>query len=141
MDALEVLMEEHEIILYAIDVLGESTKRFNNGKNVPMKFFEDFLEIVKNFADRCHHGKEETVLFPLIETRDSSQHDVISVLFAEHEKGRKFLAKLRDAAGTNNVKEITESSGGYANLLKLHIQKENLLFPKWLSILSDDNPN
>jgi len=139
MDVLEVLMEEHEIILYAINVLGESTARLENGKDAPKKFYDDFLEIMRNFADRCHHGKEEAVLFPLMEKRDPSQHDNVSLLLADHEKGRAFLAGLKGAVTLNDVKEMIENSEGYANLLKLHIQKENLLFPKWMNMLSDDD--
>ena len=84
-------------------------------------------------------GKEESVLFPLFEKRDPSQHDTVSLLFVDHEKGRAFLAGLKEAAAVNDAAEMIENSDGYTNLLKLHIQKEDLLFPKWMNMLSGDD--
>ncbi len=139
MDALEVLMEEHEIILYAIRVLDESTARLQIGKDVPKKFYDEFSEITRNFADRCHHGKEEAVLFPMVDQRDPSQHETVTLLLADHEKGRSFLAGLNEAVNTNDMNEVTRNSEGYASLLKLHIQNENLLFPNWMSMLSEND--
>lgn len=139
MDALGVLMEEHGIILYAINVLGEATARLKSGKDVPKKFHYDFLEIMGNFADRCHHGKEETVLFPLMETRDPNQNEVISLFLADHEKARAFLVGLKNAIAVNDKAEMIRNSEGYADLLKVHIQRENVLFPKWMNMLGDDD--
>lgn len=139
MDALEVLMEEHEIILRAIRILDESVSKLKNGKIVPNKFFDSFLDIMKNFADRCHHTKEETVLFPLMKQRDPRQNDNIAVLNEEHSKGRVFLKELGVAVGKNNYREIIENSKGYIELLTLHIKKENMLFPSWMKMLSDDD--
>ena len=132
-------MEEHEIILYAIRVLDESKAKLNIGKDVPKKFYDEFLEITRNFADRCHHGKEEAVLFPMVDQRDHSQHDTVTLLLADHEKGRSLLAGLKEAVNVNDMNEVTENSEGYANLLKLHIQKENLLFPNWMNMLSEND--
>ncbi len=132
-------MEEHEIILYALRVLDQSIARLKIGKDVPKKFHDEFLEIMKNFADRCHHAKEEMVLFPMVEQRDHSQRDTVTLLFADHEKGRSFLAGLKEAVNVNDMNKVTGNSEGYANLLKLHIQKENLLFPNWISMLSEDD--
>ncbi len=139
MDALEVLMEEHEIILRAIKILDESASKLKNGKIVPSKFFDSFLDIMKNFTDRCHHTKEETVLFPLIKQKDPTQNDNVAVLYEEHTKGRVFLPGLEAAAEKNNHRKIIENSEGYSQLLTLHIKKENMLFPSWMKMLSDDD--
>ncbi len=139
MDALEVLMEEHEIILLAIGILNESATKLKNGGQVSSGFYDGFLDIVKNFADRCHHAKEETVYFPLMKQRDPGQDDVVSVLLDEHQKGRGFLAALGVAVGKNSSKDIMENSEGYSQLLTLHIQKENLHFPNWMKMLGEDD--
>ncbi|HJW28424.1 MAG TPA: hemerythrin domain-containing protein, partial [Saprospiraceae bacterium] len=137
MDALEVLMEEHEIILLAIGILNKSVSKLKNGGQVSSGFYDSFLDIVKNFADRCHHAKEETIYFPMMRQRDPGQDDVVSVLLDEHEKGRGFLGALGVAVGKNSSRDIVENSEGYGQLLALHIRKENLLFPDWMKMLSD----
>ncbi len=80
MGALEVLLEEHEIILKAIDVLQLSVVQLENGKTVKKQFFNSFIEIMSLFADKCHHGKEEMVLFPLVKQKDILNPEV-SCLF------------------------------------------------------------
>ncbi|HLN44648.1 MAG TPA: hemerythrin domain-containing protein [Candidatus Sulfotelmatobacter sp.] len=139
MDPLEVLMEEHEIILRAIKILDESVSKLKNGKTVPNKFYDSFLDITKNFIDRCHHAKEETVLFPLIKQRIPTQNDDVAVLYEEHTRGRLFLSELETGIRKNDHRKIIDNSMGYIQLLTLHIKKENMLFPDWMKMLSDDD--
>lgn len=138
MDALEILLEEHEIIEKAIDVLNKSAKNLQNGKKVPSETFEKILNIIKNFADRCHHGKEEDVLFPLIKKIDAKEDKTIFLLLKEHEKGRNFIKELTKAISKKDTNAMIKNSNGYINLLPQHIKKENVIFPRWINPLSDE---
>ena len=136
MDALEVLLEEHEIIENAIEVLNKSAKNLQDGKKVPSETFEKLLGIIKNFADRCHHGKEEDVLFPLIKKIDAKEDKIIYLLLKEHEKGRNFIRDLTKAISKKNINDMIKNANGYVNLLLQHIKKENVIFPRWINPLS-----
>jgi hemerythrin-like domain-containing protein len=141
MGALEVLLEEHEIIEKTIEVLNKSAKNLQVGKKVPNEIFEKTLDIIKNFADRCHHGKEETVLFPLMKRRDIKEAKIVSLLLEEHEKGRTFVRNLSEAISKNDINNIIKNANGYINLLPQHIKKENVIFPKWFNPLSNEIKN
>ncbi len=34
------------------------------GKELNVAHFKKILDFIKGFADKCHHGKEEDILFP-----------------------------------------------------------------------------
>lgn len=138
MDALGTLLEEHEIILKAINVLTSSVKSIQEGKEPKPKFFEGILDVIKNFADKCHHGKEEGVLFPMINDKDVRQAKIVSLFLEDHEKGRAFVRALAEAVGKNDATGIIKNANGYANLLPLHIKKENAIFPVWINPLSSE---
>jgi hemerythrin-like domain-containing protein len=136
MDALEVLTEEHEIILRAISVLEQSTAKMKDGKTVPDQFFNDFIGLIRKFADKCHHGKEETVLFPLIKQKDSTQTKSISALLEDLQKAREHFSSLEKAVAKNDTENKIINAKGYAQQLKSHIERENKLFPTWMSLLN-----
>ncbi len=136
-DALEVLLEEHEIILKAIGVLDQSTVKIRNGKELPSEFFEKFLDILQKFADKCHHGKEETALFPLIGQRSPNQSPTITFLLEDHQKARGFIAALKEANARNDAEGKIRNADAYSKLLTLHIERENGIFPDWMRMLDD----
>jgi len=131
MDAFEVLMEEHGIILKAIGILEQSAR-----KELPKEFYTKLLDIIRNFADRCHHGKEETALFPLVKQKDTSQSENISNLLEEHEKGRSLIEALRQAIDKNDAQGKIRNANDYFGLLTQHIRKENKLFVLWFRMLN-----
>ena len=136
MKATEVLMEEHEVILRVLTALEKAVSKIPNGKFKP-DFFLEAADFIKNFADACHHAKEEGVLF--VEMASSGvpvKGGPIGVMLAEHEQGRQYTRLMREAAetwhaGDTSAVEAVKANGmGYVNLLRQHIQKENnILFP------------
>ena len=86
MDALQTMLDEHRIIGMTIKALGDSAKKLQSGKKVPKDLWEDILEVLKNFADGCHHKKEEAALFPLARGIDANEAGMVSVLLEEHER-------------------------------------------------------
>jgi hemerythrin-like domain-containing protein len=84
------------------------------------------------FADKCHHGKEEGILFPEMETAGiPKENGPIGQMLAEHAEGRKFIAQMSDALLKNfQANEFIGPAMNYINLLRSHIEKENkILFP------------
>ena len=63
MQATEILMQEHEVILRVIGTLEIEAGRLAAGQDVRPGFFLDAADFIKGFADGCHHKKEEGVLF------------------------------------------------------------------------------
>ncbi|CAG1016495.1 hypothetical protein ANAEL_05649 [Anaerolineales bacterium] len=136
MKATEVLMEEHEVILRVLIALEKALTNIPSGKFNP-DFFLEASDFIKNFADACHHAKEEGVLFVEMEASGVPvKGGPIGVMLAEHEQGRQYTRLMREAAekwqaGDALAIEAVKLNGmGYVNMLRQHIQKENnILFP------------
>lgn len=131
MRATESLKEEHEIIERLLNVLDTACEKIENNEEVPSGFFEKVLDFIRTFADKCHHGKEEDVLFPAIEKKGiPKEGGPIGMMLEEHGVGRNFVKGLEEAVKRNDNKAIVENARGYVNLLRQHIPKENdILYP------------
>jgi hemerythrin-like domain-containing protein len=97
------------------------------------------------FADRCHHGKEEDLLFPMLEKKGlPRQGGPIAVMLMEHDQGRALIRKMAEAAeafaagDAIAAKRWAAPAQGYTQLLRSHIDKENnILFVMAEQLLSD----
>ena len=69
MSATEELKTEHLAIERMLAVLEASCQRLEAGQRVRPDVFREAVDFVQNFADRCHHGKEEENLFPRLQER------------------------------------------------------------------------
>ena len=63
MEATEILKSEHRVIEGMLQTLAEAAARVESGQEIRPGFFLDAADFIKNFADGCHHRKEEGVLF------------------------------------------------------------------------------
>jgi hemerythrin-like domain-containing protein len=137
MKATQVLMDEHRLIERVLDALEVAAGRVSQGDMLRPAFFINAALFIKNFADGCHHRKEEGVLF--IAMRDTGmpvQGGPIGMMLAEHEKGRLFTREIKDAAEQWDRGDLTARAAvvhnalGYVSLLRQHIVKEDtILFP------------
>ena len=136
-NATDILVEEHDVIERMLAVLKTAAERLDRGENISAEVFLEAVDFIRNFADRCHHAKEEDILFKLMEKRGFTIHNgPISVMLMEHDKGRLFTRNLESAAqklqkGDRSAKhDIAVNALGYADLLSSHIYKENnILYP------------
>ncbi|MEM4165596.1 MAG: hemerythrin domain-containing protein [Nitrososphaerales archaeon] len=145
-DPITILMEEHRVIERAIRLLEEVAARLDAGKQVEPTILINLLDFIRNLADRCHHGKEEKILFQTF-----SEHGIpveggpIGVMLFEHEEGRKAVKAMAEAA--LKIKEgdwrqthlFSSNAKGYSQLLTQHIYKEdNILYPMGGRLLSKE---
>ncbi len=130
--ATNTLRDEHKAILKMLDVTEEVVRRIKGGDAVAPETISGLLEFFRVFADRCHHGKEEDCLFPLLEQKGlPRQGGPIGVMLHEHAQGRELIQKMREAAeafasGRSEASlRWADSALPYAALLRAHIAKEN----------------
>lgn len=70
---------------------------------VKVAHLEKIHEFLKVFADKCHHAKEEDVLFPEMEKAGVLRKGgPIGVMLAEHAQGREYVKNIGD--GINKYK-------------------------------------
>ena len=132
MQATQILMDEHVVIDRVLTALQAAAVRLERGENVRAGFFVDAALFIKNFADGCHHRKEEGVLFvAMIAAGMPAQGGPIGVMLVEHDQGRTFTRAMKESAleleaGDLSARAAVVSNAlGYVTLLRQHIQKEN----------------
>lgn len=130
------LKEEHQVILRVIRVLGTLMDRFEKSGEFPEATLVRCVEFLRLFADACHHGKEEDLLFPVLEARGIPRDGgPIGVMLYEHQIARKLTRDMHDALANARAGELTarenfhQAARSYIDLLTNHIFKEdNILF-------------
>ncbi len=125
-------------------VLETAAQRLEAGERVRPGLFREAVDFVRNFADKCHHGKEEAHLFPRLEERGvPKEGGPLGIMLHEHDAGREYIGVIDAAIGAYEggdeaaARVIAESVRGYVALLGEHIWKEeNVLFPMADQVLS-----
>jgi hemerythrin-like domain-containing protein len=132
MKATQQLKDEHEGIKVILRIMEKIADDLKNGKELNNDHYEKIIEFIKGFADKCHHGKEEDILFPaMIRHGIPSEGGPIAVMLNEHQSGREHIRELSKAfaafkAGNRTAaNEIIARSMDYVFLLLNHIHKEN----------------
>ncbi len=125
--ATGVLRTEHRLILEVASVL----ERVLDGGD-DFDALDGCVAFFRLFADACHHGKEEDLLFPALEDHGMpGDSGPIAVMLEEHRIGRGLVkrmgealpaAKQGDAAA---VADLTEAGRGYIEMIRAHIAKED----------------
>jgi hemerythrin-like domain-containing protein len=139
--ASEELIKEHNAVLIALDILDKINHQIQQGSAADLRDIEDMLEFLKIFVDKCHHGKEEGILFPAMVQLGMQRHNgPIAVMLSEHQQGREYIQQMQESIkdGTVNNDTFIEATTSYIILLRNHIAKENnILFPISDEMLSE----
>lgn len=136
MKATQQLKEEHQGVLLALSILEKINKKLKKGEKVNPEHLEQLLDFIRVFVDKCHHGKEEDLLFPAMEKAGVLKDGgPIGMMLEEHDLGRNYVkdfAKSLEEFKKGDVRaasKIIKSTSGYIALLKEHIDKEdNILY-------------
>ncbi len=142
----EELKQEHQGILLMLRILDKVAANLESGEKGDLEHLEQIVEFFRVFADRCHHGKEEDLLFPAMEKRGiPKEGGPIGVMLMDHEEGRGYIRGMANAlvkhkAGDSTaLKEFAWNARGYIDLLTQHISKEDqVLFPMGQRALPQD---
>jgi hemerythrin-like domain-containing protein len=134
---VELMMQEHEVIVEVLASLHAMAEKLADGASVPRQDIADFGRFFRDFADNCHHGKEEDRLFvKMVEAGFPQDSGPVAVMLAEHEEGRhevRGLLAIGSGAGMLSDEErgrVIQYTSQFVPLLYAHIQKENnILYP------------
>ncbi len=130
------LMIEHRLIERMIDVMREELLLIMKEKKVDPEFIEMAVDFIRTYADRCHHGKEEDILFrDLGGKKLTDDHKrIVGELVEEHRLGRKITGRLVEA----NAKYVQGSQEALSVMMDCiqslvefypkHIEKEDKHF-------------
>jgi hemerythrin-like domain-containing protein len=141
-----VLRDEHEVILRVLAALEVQLDRISGGAPPDAEALRDTLEFLRGFADKCHHGKEEDLLFPALEVAGLPREGgPVGVMMEEHVQGREYIRGMDEGvlglAGdpARSRTRVLDNGWAYIQMLRAHIHKENeILFPLAERVLGAD---
>jgi hemerythrin-like domain-containing protein len=106
------------------------------GKKVDSAFIERFIHFIRAYADLCHHGKEEDILFrELAKKKIRPEHKrILEELLEEHKFGRQITSTLAEASrryqkgDSESLAVLTEGLRTLLDFYPVHIKKEDKNF-------------
>jgi hemerythrin-like domain-containing protein len=142
MKSTNLLIQEHKLILRALDVLDGLTASMESGGSVDTDDVNRILDFLRWFADAHHQVKEETILFPAIKDRAAAGDGPVRHMMFEHERERELIEDLEKDLRLGELSNFTSSTCRLTATLRNHIYKEdNLLFPDADSLLDEEQDN
>ncbi|MDD3297240.1 MAG: hemerythrin domain-containing protein [Candidatus Omnitrophica bacterium] len=129
-------MKEHRLIERMIGVMDFELKKIKKENRADLLFIDEIIDFIKTYADRCHHGKEEDILFKALAKKNiSTEHSrIMDELIQEHKMGRSNVKKLSQAkleyesANTSALRDIISNMETLINFYPKHIEKEDKHF-------------
>jgi len=129
-------MIEHRLIERTVRLMKEDLHRISETSEVDPAFIDVAVDFVKTYADKCHHGKEEDILFrDLANKQLSPEHKkVMSELMEEHIYARKTTRRLAGAkeryeqGDKDAVEEVMACLKELTEFYPAHIEKEDRHF-------------
>lgn len=147
METIQILMEEHQIILGKLNELADLIRSDKLDKT-KSHFYLDF---VREYVDLYHHDKEEKILFKwMVENQPDLQGGPINCMLDEHDKGRLLIqhAKLLtenlnpDSELYEKTKvELHQTLFEFIDILTMHIEKEDSILYKMAESVNQRTQN
>jgi hemerythrin-like domain-containing protein len=141
MKAVQRLKAEHDLIERGLALLEKAVARIEVGQALPEGFPNWAVGFFQQFADQCHHAKEEDVFFPVLKQRGiPEQGGPIGVMLHDHVLGRDCVCRMQEASQAQpfDARTFADAARQYIPLLRQHIFKENnVLFRMAEQVMSE----
>jgi hemerythrin-like domain-containing protein len=134
MQPIGPLMIEHRLIERLLKFMAQELRRVKDNIAVDPEFafvdpvfIDTAVDFIRTYADRCHHGKEEDILFKALAAKElSPEHrQLMADLIKEHAWARE------TTAGLVKAKEgyLLEKPGALNDLI-IHLEKMVEFYPR-----------
>ena len=125
---MKILFDEHVLIKRWLARIPDVIAVMDLDSEAGRQLVLDGVDMIRSYADRYHHGKEEDILFKYFD--DSA--DIFTVIYEDHRQARKHVQAILAGVENGNQQVVVDHLTGYGELLSEHIHKEDeILFP-WL---------
>lgn len=125
---LQILVDEHKLIKRWLALIPDLVKNLELASVNEYQMIENGIDLIRSYADRLHHGKEEDILFSYFD--DTA--DIFQVIYEDHKKARLLVQEMLHALDDKNSRILADKMLEYAVLLNEHIQKEDAVLFPWL---------
>jgi hemerythrin-like domain-containing protein len=123
---MQKLVNEHVLIKRWIALIPMVVENLDLESDDGRQLVLDGIDLIRSYADRYHHAKEEDILFEYFD-KDS---EILQVMYADHTTGRGHVKAMLEAIDRKDRSNLGRHLLAYRELLSGHIQKEDeILFP------------
>lgn len=130
------LMTEHRVIERMINVMNKGKEQIDKKQRIKPEMVPVFVDFIRVYADRLHHGKEEDILFRELKKKSlSPEHKkTMEELVEEHKWGRKKVKVLMNShrkyqqGDKNELETISRILKELIVFYPKHIEKEDKNF-------------
>ena len=140
MKSTNLLIQEHKLILRALDVLDAISASIDSDATLAAESDIDMLlDFLRWFADAHHQAKEEMILFPALKTAAAAQDRPVQHLMLEHRQERLLIEDLEKSLRLGELSDFASCANHLSSTLRNHVYKEDrILFEAADSILSPE---
>jgi len=143
---INILMEEHKILLQLLEKLNTVSNRVQQAEDTSIigEEISQIKQIASDLLDaEKHYLREENVLFPILEKHGITEPPAI--MWMEHNQIREKKKQLRSLLNNYNAMnfqdfktQLTETTQFLSNTLSSHVFKENnILLPTALRVVTE----
>ncbi len=127
------LMIEHRLIERMLVQMRKEKEGIERGREPDRAFLAAAVDFFRTYADRCHHGKEEGILFASLAAKDLPPEMALAMarLKDEHVRARELVGMLERsvmAADDGADRSMAAVLGEIASLYPDHIAREDKEF-------------
>ena len=126
--SLQILVDEHKLIKRWLALIPDLVKNLDLTSANECQMIENGIDLIRSYADRLHHGKEEDILFSYFD----DTVDIFRVIYEDHKKARGLVQEMLHALNEKNSRVLAGNMLEYAVLLNEHIHKEDAVLFPWL---------
>lgn len=145
--ATDSLEHEHRTIEKIVRVTGVLVDELAENRDIDDDILRDLCQFLRVYGHQCHHGKEESYLFPMLERHGVPEEGCpLGALRHEHERSRVLTQELVQASAEyaanrhDGSSALSEVLRNITQFYPAHIWKEEyLLFPMARKVLSEED--
>jgi hemerythrin-like domain-containing protein len=138
----EDLMREHGVLRRILLVYGEVSRRLETSADFDVAAVQRSAKLIRRFVEDYHEKQEEEMLFPRFE-RAHRLVDLVIVLRAQHQAGRRVTERIQGLATADGIKSadgrrrLRTELQSFTRMYEPHAAREDtVLFPALHDIVS-----
>ncbi len=138
----EDLMREHGVLNRVLLIYDEAIRRLRSAQDLDVSIVAGSARLIRTFIEDYHEKLEEDYLFPRFE-KAHRLTDLVAVLRAQHQAGRRVTEQIRQLAVPAGLKDtsarnqLADVVAQFVRMYRPHEAREDtVLFPALRSIVS-----
>ena len=137
----EDLMREHGVLRRVMFIFDELAKRLQGAADFPPVVITESAKIIRTFIQDYHEKDEEDAIFPRF-VKAGKLTDLVKVLIAQHQAGRRLIASLETSAKANLKdpaarEQVSGLLASFNRMYRPHAAREDtVLYPAFRSVIT-----